>query len=465
MLGGSYAASIALALISVPLLIRHLGISDFGRYATVIALVTVVNGLTDAGLANVALREWSTRSGDDRRQTMRLVLGIRLELGAASVLAGVAFAALAGYGHAMVIGTLLAGIGMLFQSINDVLTVPLQGELRFGWPSLIAVLRQAVNTIVVVALVLAGVGLLPFFTATIAAGGVGLALTMVLVRHDVSLLPRFRGAEAWSLVRHTVPYAAAIAINTLYFRVTIIVMSLTAAARQTGYFGTSFRVTEVLIGIPALAVGAAFPILSRSAKDDRARFKYATERITELALIAGVGLALSVVLLAPFAILVLAGGAGAPAAAVLRIQGLALVATFVSVATGFVLLSLRRHTALLIANSAALVANIGLTLVLVPAYQARGAATAAVIAESCLATGQLILLMRTQGRLLRLRSVGAIAVAGLAGASPLLLHGVPSILQTVIGLAVYAAVLAALGHLPPELRHALERNRDGALGD
>ena len=62
LLGGGYAATIGLSLISAPLLIRHLGISDFGRYTTVLALVTVVNGLTDAGLMNIALREWASRS-------------------------------------------------------------------------------------------------------------------------------------------------------------------------------------------------------------------------------------------------------------------------------------------------------------------------------------------------------------------------------------------------------------------
>ena len=78
LLGGGYAATIALSLISAPLLIRHLGISDFGRYTTVVALVTVVNGLTDAGLMNIALREWASRRGEDRARLMRSLLGIRL---------------------------------------------------------------------------------------------------------------------------------------------------------------------------------------------------------------------------------------------------------------------------------------------------------------------------------------------------------------------------------------------------
>lgn len=459
MLGASYAASIALSLISVPLLIRHLGISGFGRYTTVVAIVTIVNGLSDAGLFNIALREWSTRTGEDRARLMRNLLGIRLALSGVGVLVGVGFAFVAGYDHVLVLGTLIAGTGMVLQALTNLLTAPLQGELRFGWIAVIDIVRQVVSVALIVALVLLGASLTPFFAVTIPAGVVTIVFAAALVRRNLPFSPQLRGGEWWPLVKDTLPYAAAIAVNTLYFRVTIVVMSLAASGRQTGYFATSFRVTEVLIGVPALAVGAAFPILSRAARDDHERFAYATERIIELSLIAGVALMLAVVLTAPFIIDVLAGASGAPAAPVLQIQGLALVATFLSMATGYALLSTRHHTALLIANGGALLANIVLTLVLVPISQARGAATAAVIAESCLAVGQLILLMRDGNARVRLGSLPVIAIAGLAGAAPLLISGLHPILRAVAGLLIYAGVITVLGRLPPEIAHALDRER------
>jgi len=454
-----YAVTIGLSLISAPLLIRHLGIAGFGRYTTVLAIVAIVSGLTDAGLVSIALREWTTRAGKNRARLMRSLLGIRCELSLGGVAIGVAFALLAGYDRTLVLGTLIAGVGIVLQAVANVLTVPLQGELRFGWASLIDVARQAVAVALIVALVIAGASLLPFFAVSIPAGLVTLVFTAVLVRGKMPLSPRFRGAELWPLVRDVLPYSAAIALNALYFRVTIIVMSLTATAQQTGYFATSFKVIEVLIGIPGLAIQAAFPILSRAALEDRQRFASATERILELALIAGTGLVLVVVLSAPFVIAVLAGASGAPAVPVLQIQGLALVATFLAAASGYSLLSLRRHHALLIANSAALVANIALTLVLVPIDQARGAAIAAVIAESCLALGQLILLLSSGAVRMRLASLPAVAVAGLAGAAPLLVAGMEPVLRALLGLAIYLSVLALLGRLPPEVAHALGRRQ------
>jgi O-antigen/teichoic acid export membrane protein len=457
--GGGYALTIALSLVSAPLLIRHLGIAAFGRYTTVLAIVTVVSGLTDAGLVSIGLREWATRTGAGRVRMMRSLLGIRLELSVAGLAIAVLFTLLAGYGSMLVLGTLVASIGMVLQTVANMLTVSLQGELRFGWAALIDIARQAVSVALIVVLVVAGATLLPFFAVTIPAGLVALVLTAALVRGKMPLSPSLRGVEWWPLVRDTLPYSAAIALNTLYFRVTIIVMSLTATAEQTGYFATSFKVIEILIGVPVLAIGTAFPILSRAAIEDRKRFASATERILELALIAGTAMVLAVVLSAPFVIRVLAGPAGAPAVPVLQIQGLALLATFLGAATSYCLLSLRHHSALLIANCGALATNIVLTLVLVPIAQARGAAIAAVIAESCLAIVQLALLHRSGSTRLPISALPAVAFAGLTGAAPLLILGANPVLRTFVGLVIYVAVLALMGRLPPEVAHALERRR------
>ena len=457
LLGGGYAATIGLSLISAPLLIRHLGISDFGRYTTVLALVTVVNGLTDAGLMNIALREWASRTGEERARFMRSLMGIRLELSVAGVVVGILFALVAGYDSTLVVGTLVAGVGMVFVSVSSLLTASLQGELRFGWVTVIGLVRQAVAVALLVALVLSGAGVLPLLASSSVAGVAALALAAVLVRGRMPLRPRFKDTQWWPLVRDTLPYAAAIAVNTFYFRITIVVMSLIAAAEQTGYFATSFRVIEVLIGVPALAIGAAFPILSRSARSDLDRFAYATARVVDLSVIAGVGLALIVALSAPWVVSVLAGPTGAPAGAVLQIQAIALAATFLTMAGGFIFLSLRRHTILLVANGGALVANVVLTLVLVNADQAQGGAIAAAVAETSLSIGLLIALVRADVTRIDVPALLVVVAAGLAGAAPLLVGHVHPLLRTLAGVIIYVAVLAVCKRIPPEIRHVFQR--------
>jgi O-antigen/teichoic acid export membrane protein len=449
---GAYIATFVLSLISLPLLTNHLGLAGFGRYSTVVALVTVIGGVTDAGMVNIALREWSTREGEDRRQTLRLLLGIRLELGVGGVLIGVLYALLAGFNNTLVLGTVLAGIGMLLQILADLLAVALQGEMRFGWPAVITVSRQLVSVALIVILVLAGAGLLPFLAVTIPACLVTLGLTVYVVRGRMPLRPALRGAQRWGLLRDTIPYAAAIAINTIYFQVTILVMHQIASPTQTGEFSLSFRVVQVLIGVPSLAIGASFPILSHAARADPQRFREAVARILELAVITAVPVVLAVVLGAPFIMSVLAHRHRADATGVLQIQAFALLATFLATASGFPLLALRRHTALLVGNCGALAANVALSFILIPIAHARGAAISAVAAESCLAVGQLGFLLR-EGRVsMRVSTIAVAIIAGLVGASAQLLPVFPGV-RAVVAVLAYLIVLAAFGRLPPELTH------------
>ena len=212
---GGYGLGLALSLVSAPILIHHLGIRDFGRYTTVIALVSLIGVGTEAGLNAIALREYAVRPGEERTHVMRHLLGIRLTVTSAGMLGAVAFAAIAGYDNAMVLGTLAAGAGLVLGSLQALLAVPLQAQLRFGWATLLELARQTVTVILVVALAIAGAKLLPFFFIPIVAGMVTVTATVVLVRSTMPLRsePAARPPSphtAWSLIkRASVPAVVA----------------------------------------------------------------------------------------------------------------------------------------------------------------------------------------------------------------------------------------------------------------
>lgn len=453
---GAYMLGILLSLVSAPLLIRHLHQVDYGRYITVIALVAIIGGLTEGGLNTVALREYASHSGVERERLMANLLGIRIVLSVAGVVGAVAFAALAGYGRNMVLGTLLASLGMTMQVTQDLLDISLQATLRFGLVTLAEFLRQFIGVALIIALVIAGAHLLSFFVVTIPAGLIALALSVRLVRGLFPLRPAFHLGVVWLLLRDTFFYAVAIALNSVYFRLTVVIMSLAASALQTGYFAISFRVVEVLIGVPGLLMGAAYPILTRAQRDDEQRFDHAARRMFELAVLVGVWLALMLELGAGFAVEVLGGHAARPAAAVLRIQGLAVMFTFVTVACAYPLLSLSRKREVLLANVLGLAATLLLALLLVPVIAARGAAVATVGAEATLAVAVTVGLTRAR-RGLRLPfsvlPVAAVAAAGGLGAGYLV--GVYPVVQVLVGSGVYAAVISLLGRFPPELGHVI----------
>jgi O-antigen/teichoic acid export membrane protein len=457
---GGYMAGILLSLISAPFVVRHLGTVDFGRYTLVLSIIALVAGLTEGGVAAVGLREYTTRPERERDGLMRNLLGVRLVLTVVGVLGALAFTLIAGYDRTLVLGTALAGIGLLLQSMQNLVAVPLAGNLRYGWATVTDLARQIVTVSLTLALVIAGAELLPFLAVSIAGGAVALVMTATLVRGTMPLRPAFDPAEWWLLIRDTLPYAAAIALNVAYFRIAIILMSLVSTETQTGVFSVSFRILEVLLPIPALVIGAVFPIVARAARDDPARLAYATRRLFETAVIVGLWFVLCVELAAPFLVQVLAGSGAGASVPVLRWQGVALLATFVAVGCGFPLLSLHRHRDLLVANGVALVVSVGLTLALVPSQGARGAAIGTTAAEFALALMSAVLLARARAELRPpLAGPGIALLCALLAAAVVLIPGLHEVARAALASVVYFGALTLLGRVPQELIDAIPRLR------
>jgi O-antigen/teichoic acid export membrane protein len=460
---GGYAVGLVLSLLGAALLFRHLGVDDTGRYVTVFAIVTVVQGLTEAGLTTIGVREASTRTGEARSEFIRDLLGMRFVLTTIGVVLATLFALAAGYEQAMVIGTIVVGAAVVVQNQQQTLGVSLMARLKMGWVAAADLVRQAASALAIIALVIAGASLLPFFSAPLVGALLSIALTAWLVRRDVPLIPAFRLKTGLALLRETAPFALASAAAVLYFRIGVILMSLLATASQVGYFGASFRVVEVLSQVPTLAVTAMFPIVARAARDDEDRLAYAVQRTFEGGLLAGAALSLAVGVAAPFAIQVVAGDGFAPAADVLRIQSASLVVSFVGLAWALGLLSLHRHRALLVVNLVAL----GVTSVLVALLASKGAETVAWVAlggDVLLASSTGIALARARRSLRpdlrRLLPVGLAAGAGVGVA--LLLH-VHSAVEAAVAVGVYFAICLPLRAVPAELiaevRGVLRRGR------
>ncbi len=449
---GGYAAVIAVGVVSSSLLLRHLGVTATGEYVTVLSLVTLVGGVVETGLATIGVRELSTLPRGQARSFFRNLAGLRLTCIVVGVVLATAFAAASGYSATLVAGTAVAGAGFVLVTSQTTYTLPLLAGLRLGWVTAIELVRGIGTTVVIVALVLAGAPLLPFWAATIPAGLAATALAALLIRRSMPVLPAFdRGAWA-PVLRRTLPYSLAAAVGAVYFRLAILIMSHVLSAQQTGYYGASFRIIEVLFIAPQLIVGSTLPIFARAARDDRRRLDYSLGRTFDVCLLLGLAVGLSLVTGASFIIALIAGPSFAPAADVLRIQGVALIATFTGALFAYALLSLGQYRELLRINLAVLVASGVLTGVLASAYGAVGAASATTVVE-ILYTGMLATAVLRAGTRPQLSVAGIprATLAALLGALALVPPDLPSVARPVLALAIYCPCLLLFKAVPREL--------------
>jgi O-antigen/teichoic acid export membrane protein len=462
---GSYVSVVALSLISAALLTRHLGPAGFSAYTTVISLVTIVSAVTDAGMSNIGTHEYAVRRGAERDALMRYLLGLRVTLTIVGSLLAVAFAVGAGYDTALLAGTVAAGLGTVAIVWQHTLSIPLATALRLGVISSLELARQVLSVALIVALIVVGAGVLPLLAVMLVVNLLLILPTAMLVRGQISARPSI-DLRGWaSLLRPTIAFSLATAVGTLYIYTAQILTSLVAGEHQSGLFAVSFRVFIVAAGAAGMLVGAALPVLSRAARDDRVRLKYALQRIFEVTLIAGVAAVLGFVVGARFVVDVIAGAEYAGSVPVLQLQALALLPSFLLAGWAFALLSLKRYRGLLIANALAFAVSCVLTLVLAASDGARGAAIATVSGETTLAVGYLIVLARGHPEL---RPRAALLVKVAAAAIPAvvlaLLTNLPSVVAAILVLSVYGALILATRAMPGELAELIPHRR-GRGGD
>lgn len=452
---GAYVLSMLVGLVSAPLLVRHLGVGDYGMYVTVGSIVFVIGGLAESGLSSVAVREYATADRVERHALLNSLSGLRLLLALGGYLVGAAFVIVADYPEVVVVGYLIAATCVIIGAQQTTLVLALQADLQLGRLSLVDLARQLATTILIVGLVAFGAGLLPFYLVA----PVGLAASLAVTVHfsrGIRLRPSYERDRWVDMMRQTGVFAIATALAVMYFQVAIVATSLLADEHQAGLYGAAFRVVEIANGVPWLLAAAAFPLVAHAARNDAERMRYAQSRIFDTNLIVGSLFAVVVAIGAPVAMDVIGGDSLDDAIPVLRTLAIGVPFTFMLATWAYALLSMRMHRPLLLVNLVAVVLAIALSLLLIPSHGARGAGWVTAALEVTLAAGYLLCVVRADRELrppLRglVRVVPATAVALAAG----LLAPVPAVPATILAVIVHATIVLATRALPEEIAAAL----------
>jgi O-antigen/teichoic acid export membrane protein len=389
---------------------------------------------------------------------MGTIMLMRVVIAAIGTVVALLFALVAGYTGVMIAGTAIGCLALGFTLIQQSATIPLQSELRFGATSILELVRAATAAVGIVALVIVGASLFDFLIWPLPVALTVLAATLLIMRRRGELLPRYRRDELRYIGRETLPAAASSVLNSVFYRVSIIVMSIVASGRELGYYSASYRVIESLIIVPSLLVGTAFPIMARAAETDLVRLRYILQRLFDVGALLGIGTALMLVVGAPSAIYVLAGPDFNPAIPALRLQGLAMGASFLVPVWAGALWNLRLRGPLVIANLVGLVAAI--VFVFIGAQQgATGTAIGATAAEFVYVGALWTALVRSRPDLAVGLAVPPRALLAAIVAAAALLVPVPHAVQIPIAGVIYLVVLFATRAVPPELLAALRTRR------
>lgn len=435
------AVVLAIAAVSIVVLTRYLGTADYGRYALALSFMQLFGVFADAGLTTIVVRELSR----DRSRADILVanaLTLRLLLALATIAVAGLVSLVMPYEPDVRAAILLAGIPLLFGSLNSALTAVLQAELRMGR----AAVADVVGRLAAFGAVLLVVALDLGFYAAVGAAGFGAAATLVTTQALVRPLARVSVAaapEVWRpLLRASLPVGLALALNEAYVRADTVIISLYRDFHEVGLYSLAYRVLELSTLLGATFLTSMFPVMARRARDGALR--ESVQIAWDVFVIAGSALAACGAVLAPELVRVAAGDEFADAADPLRVLLVAGALAFVNGVIGYALIAVDRQRKALWLNALGLGVNVALNLVLVPAYGIVAAAVVTVFSELIVLAGGLWLARRHLGFVPGAGVVPAAVAAAAVTAGVLLVLPETLALLLPVALLVYPALVLGL---------------------
>ena len=255
------ALTIFFALIGFGLIARYLGQEGFGYFSTIYAFLAIFGILIDLGLQMTTTQLISDPNEDENKilsnaLTIRLIASI-IFLGLAPLII-----LLFPYPKIIKIGVAIATLGFVFHSLISTLTSLFQKYLIMHKFVISDIIAKIIFVGVVVSTIYFNWGLLGIIAAMVADGAFSFIILLYFATKLIKIRLAFEFSVWRKILNKTWPIALTIALNLIYFKGDIFIMSLIRSQAEVGLYGAPYKILEVLINIVYLFLGLILPLLA-----------------------------------------------------------------------------------------------------------------------------------------------------------------------------------------------------------
>jgi O-antigen/teichoic acid export membrane protein len=374
-----------LALVTLGIMTRHLGPAGYGHFTIAVSFLQFTGVLVDFGLTLTMTRLLSLKDADEPRiaggiMTVRALTGL--------VFFGLAPMAALAFPYPPELQTAIAvgAVSFLAMSLSSVLGGVFQKHLATHFVALAEVAGRAVLLLGVWYGAAHGAGLVAYMAVLAIANLIQFGLSTWFAGRIVRLRPRF-DLSLWRLIaRESWPIAVSIALNLVYLKGDVVVLSIFREADEVGLYGAPYKVLDVVTVLPTIFMGLMLPPMTGDWSHGRHEaFREKLRRALDIMLLLALPLFGGAVAVAEPLMTLVAGPEYAASGTYLAI--LMLAAVFVSVGSvyGYAVVALGLQRRMIWAYGAVAAAATVLYLAFVPHFGALAAAWVTVATEGLVA--------------------------------------------------------------------------------
>ena len=346
---------------------RTLGAAGYGDFVKITTYVAFFYLLADFGVNAVYLQQDESQSSWQSLFVLRTLGSVLLMVLAWCIVSVLPGAAGQGYTQVARLGILLYSPTILLQAWITTANAVFQKRLRYDLATW-AIFFGSLGT----------VGLLFFHASALVALGIGMGITACI---SLYFALRLHPVSSWNisikdlvkLLVPSLPLGMTLIFNLVYFRADSVVITLTRPTVEVGMYGLAYKVFEVILVFPTFFMNAVYPLMIQG-KIKRIFIKSAI-------FLSLVSCFLSLIVWFAAPLLSLIKNDFTPSIAALRVLSLGLPFFFVTSATMWALIALKKQKILAAIYGLSMIVNIVGNILLVPRYGFMAAAWLTVACE------------------------------------------------------------------------------------
>ena len=363
------------------LVMRYLGITQFGLLSFATAWVSLFSPFTTLGIASLVIRDVAS-APKNKEEVLGTAFWLQVAGGVVTLVLSTVALILLRQGEQTVLGlVVILSCAGLFQSFKTI-DLWFQSQVESKYSVVAKNIAFAVVALVKVVLVLNEAPIFAFAVTTLIEAILGgLCLVILYKRRGYSLRAwKWRTTIAKALIREGWPLIlSGLAVN-IYLRIDQIMLGEIVGAQAVGLYSAAIKISEQWYFLPTAIVSSVAPSIYAYAKSgDRDKYYQRLSQLLRVLALVSTAIALPMTFISKGLVTLLFGDSYAAAGSILSIHIWAALFVFTGVGTapwftseGLTHLSFRR-------TLLGAISNIGLNLVLIPAYAGNGAAVATVI--------------------------------------------------------------------------------------
>lgn len=385
LVAGRYVVA-ALAWVSTIIIVRHLTKDQFGEYSFVFALLGIVGFIADLRLSRIVLSDVLDADEEGAVRVVGSYTGLRLVIGVVSYVVAMLFVGIGAwtgdYSRQVVIATALGGLNLIILSVAFGLILLFEARLWLRDVALSNVLGQIGSFALTVSVTLAGIGTLLWYVGANIVNGIVVLLWLAFtLRRGTGLRISFERSQWWIWMREAAPLALGAALDTVYFRIDIVMLSIMGSATAVGNYTVGYKFSDLIGAVPIAVMTPALTLMVAAWPKDLAAFRRTFRHTFVLLLVTAVGASAGFLVFAGPLITTLYTEKYRVAADAARLLVVGQALHFFTLLAFTTLVAAKRNRLYPIAMLLGVVVNIGLNLALIPSYSYLGSGWATIVTE------------------------------------------------------------------------------------